>query len=199
MEAPADPEAPKRRVWLRMLPVLAAAGVLMVWFYAALNSGADLPQRAMIGKPAPDFAVTGIGAHEGDSIELGTLVADGKPLVINFWASWCTVCKEEARDLDQFWRRHRDQVGLLGIAVNDRPKDALRFAERYGMSYPLAMDPNGSVAIDYGMMGVPETYIVAGDGTIAKRFIGTVTAAELEKALAALQTAQAASAESERG
>ena len=88
-------------------------------------------------------------------------------MILNFWASWCIPCKEEAPVLEAVWKRYRSQgLVVLGVDIQDVRGDARRFARRNGMSYPLAYDGPGNTVSHYGVTGVPETFFVAPSGKL---------------------------------
>jgi len=91
----------------------------------------------------------------------------GRPVIINFWASWCIPCKQEAPVLESVWKRYRDRgLVVLGVDINDVRGEARRFARENGMTYPLVYDGPGETTTDYGLTGVPETFFVARSGRL---------------------------------
>jgi len=126
---------------------------------------------ALGGKPAPDFS---IDLFQGGTLTLSDLV--GKPIVINFWASWCGPCRDEAPALEKTWRLYRDQgVVFVGIDVRDTEEDARAFLKEFGISYPNGPDSNNRIAVSYGLTGVPETVFVNREGLVVRRNIGPLT------------------------
>lgn len=124
----------------------------------------DDAHAAGVGEPAPAFSLPELS---GDG-ELSLASYRGKALVINFFASWCLPCKDEAPILQDTWERHRDEgLVVLGIDAQDFRADGRRFVERYGLTYPVAFDGKGSTLGRYGLTGFPETYFVGRDGRIA--------------------------------
>jgi cytochrome c biogenesis protein CcmG/thiol:disulfide interchange protein DsbE len=93
-------------------------------------------------------------------------------VVVNFWASWCIPCEDEAPVLEQLSRRYSGRVAFVGVDVQDSDNDARAFLARYGISYPNGPDSGGAISIDYGMSGVPETYFVGPDQRIARKWAG---------------------------
>lgn len=121
--------------------------------------------------------------------ELSLASLRGKVVVINFWASWCEPCKEEAPDLERASRAYRSRgVVVLGVDARDFKGDARRFMRKYGLTYPIVHDGKGSTLADYELTGFPETFIVGRDGRLLEHFAGAVSAQELrsgiERALA---------------
>ncbi|MGH2370769.1 MAG: TlpA disulfide reductase family protein, partial [Chloroflexota bacterium] len=102
----------------------------------------------------------------------------GRPVLVNFWASWCPPCREEAPRLERLWREYRERgVAVVGIDVWDTERDARRFLREAGVTYPNGPDPGGRIAMDFGVAGVPETVLIDGDGQIARKWIGPFTEA----------------------
>lgn len=108
----------------------------------------------------------------------------GKWVVLNFWASWCSSCGEEAKEMEAFWNKYKDQdIVVLGVAVHDQLPAAKKFAAHFGKTYPLGLDATGKVSLDYGVSGVPETFLIDKEGVIQERIVGPVTLSMLEKKL----------------
>ncbi len=106
----------------------------------------------------------------------------GKAVVLNFWASWCEPCKEEAPMLQEAWERYRDEgVVVLGVNAQDFRRDARGFAERYGLTYPILHDGRGSSLGRYGVAAFPETWWVGRNGTLVAYVQGQFTEEELER------------------
>lgn len=100
----------------------------------------------------------------------------GKPVVVNFWASWCPPCRQEAPVLERAWRRYRDRgVVILGVDIWDSEQDARGFLRELGVTYPNGPDLTGKIVVDYGLTGIPETIFVRPDGTMARRWVGPIT------------------------
>ena len=121
--------------------------------------------------PAPDFEVQLFG---GGSVRLSE--QRGKAVVVNYWASWCPPCREEAAMLERAWRRYRSRgVMFIGLDVWDTEQDANDFLQEFGVTYPNGRDRYGEAAIDYGVTGIPETYFIRPDGSMARHWIGPLT------------------------
>lgn len=154
--------------------VAAAAVVIPLLLVLALGLRRDpraLPSP-LIGRPAPEFALSLFGG--------GTLrAADlrGKVLVINFWASWCVpACTDEAPHLQRIWERYGSRgVVVVGVNIQDREDPARAFLRRFAQTFPNGMDRSGTISIDYGVYGVPETFVIDRQGRIVDKHAGAVT------------------------
>lgn len=178
-----------RRRWLRWLPLVVAIAFFGLFLRVVMVPVADLPDSPLIGKPAPGFR---LAALEGTApVDASMFFGRGRPVVLNFWASWCTACVEEAADLERIHRRSGGEFVVLGVAIQDTPVDARRFVQRYGITYANLLDPQGRSGIDYGMLGVPETFLIDGQGIVRERFIGAVNESQVMAALDRLRTVEA--------
>lgn len=175
--------APKRR-WVLALPlVIFAAIAALFWF----RLGAD-PQRlpsALIGRQAPQVSMPALqGLNEkGTQIPgLDPAAFIGKVSVINVWASWCVPCHDEAPILTELGKDTRLQ--LVGINYKDAADNARRFLGRYGNPFGIVgVDGNGRGSIEWGVYGVPETFVVGRDGKIAYKLVGGINQENLAKVL----------------
>ena len=108
----------------------------------------------------------------------------GKVVLLDFWASWCGPCRQEAPTLAQVYLEYRDKdVEFIGIDIWDRRQDALNHIERFGVPYPNGIDSDGTIAIDYGVKGIPEKIFISREGTVAKKFVGPISAQALRSVL----------------
>lgn len=131
---------------------------------------------------APDFS---LGLFDGSTFTLSQTLSTGKPVVVNFWASWCGPCADEASALQDAARRYGDRVTFVGVNVQDVDSDAQAFLQRYGVTYANGAKDAGAISVKYGMRGVPETYFIAPNGQLVRKW-NTLTAADLEKFLGEL-------------
>jgi cytochrome c biogenesis protein CcmG/thiol:disulfide interchange protein DsbE len=185
--------APRTRRWLVLLPLIGF-GALAALFLLRLYGGdpSKIPS-ALIGRPAPQIALPALQGLTRDGAAVPGLdpgVFKGKVSVVNVWASWCVPCHDEAPLLTELGKDKRLQ--LVGINYKDVPENARRFLGRYDNPFSVVgVDGNGRASIEWGVYGVPETFIVGRDGTIVYKLVGPITPqnvdrvlkAEIEKAL----------------
>ncbi|HEX4171444.1 MAG TPA: DsbE family thiol:disulfide interchange protein [Acetobacteraceae bacterium] len=161
-----------------ILPLLSFL-LLAGYFALSLRPGHDpheLPS-ALIDKEAPPFQLAGLN---GDGIARDAL--RGQPVLINFFASWCVPCREEHPLLMRL--AEQEHVPLYGIDYKDRPEAARSLLNEFGDPYrAIGLDRDGRVGLDFGVYGVPETYVLDGSGHIRKRFVGPLTAAQVNQEL----------------
>ena len=159
-----------RRPFLLIAPVAAlVAGLLAVLGYVLLHGASAGRTSALLGKPAPEFSYRTL---DGNSTSLASL--RGKPVMINFWGSWCVPCKDEAPVLREAWAKYKDSgVQFVGVAIWDKDDAALAFARSEGaLAWINGIDQDGRIAIDSGVYGVPETFFVDRSGVLVDRFVG---------------------------
>ena len=145
------------------LALVAGLLALLVWKLATQDEGAASKLGRGEKPPAPSFRLDRLDQHG----KLSLASYRGRPVVLNFWASWCVPCKEEAPLLESVWKQYRNRgLVVLGVDINDVRSEARRFARKNGMSYPLAYDGPGETTTDYGLTGVPETFFVARNGRL---------------------------------
>ena len=182
-EAPAE-AAPKRRL-LVVLP-LAVFLALAALFYFRLGDGdpSRIPS-ALIGRPVPQMDLPPIEGlmHDGRPVPgLATRDFAGQVTLLNVWASWCVPCHDEAPLLMQLSQDKRFRIA--GINYKDHPENARRFLGRYGNPFAaIGTDGNGRAAIEWGVYGVPETFVVGRDGRIAFKLVGPITEENIGTAL----------------
>jgi cytochrome c biogenesis protein CcmG, thiol:disulfide interchange protein DsbE len=164
---------------LFLLPVAVFVAVA-VYFLLALNPNRDpqLLPSAMIDKPAPSFQLAGLGGAQGLALD----GIKGQVVLVNFFASWCEPCRDEHSVL----MRLEKQVGvpLYGIAYKDKPDDTQKFLAQLGDPYrAIGLDESGRTAIDFGVYGVPETYVIDKEGRIRLRHVGPLSQNDITKEL----------------
>jgi cytochrome c biogenesis protein CcmG/thiol:disulfide interchange protein DsbE len=142
---------------IAVLGVLALVGLLV---FGLLSKGGS---RVAVGEPAPGTSLPQLEGGGSESL------ADykGRWVLVNFWASWCEPCKEEAPALEEFQRQHGGaQFTVLGVDTRDLTSDGREFVREYGLSYPQLRDGDGGAAHDYGTTGVPENFLVDPQGKV---------------------------------
>jgi cytochrome c biogenesis protein CcmG/thiol:disulfide interchange protein DsbE len=164
--------------------------LLLLWFGLQQKEIAGSKVVSVPFTTAPNFS---LGLFDGSTFTLNEALATGKPVVVNFWASWCGPCADEAPLLQDAARRTGDQVTFIGVNVQDQDSDAQAFMRRYGVTYPNGSKNAGPISVQYGMRGVPETYFIAPDGRLIRKW-NTLTAADLEQFLAELRRASSSRA-----
>jgi cytochrome c biogenesis protein CcmG/thiol:disulfide interchange protein DsbE len=157
--------------WKKLIVPLAVLPVLVLLAYGFKTDPRQVPSP-LVARPAPPFAMS---IFDGGRTSLEQL--RGRPVVLNFWASWCfPACYEEAPALEAAWQAYRDRgVMVLGVDIQDREKEAKAFIERFKLSFPNGPDPQGKLSIDYGVYGVPETFFIGKDGTIHYKHVGALS------------------------
>jgi cytochrome c biogenesis protein CcmG/thiol:disulfide interchange protein DsbE len=132
------------------------------------------------GTPAPPLRLRGL---DGRPVDLAAL--RGRPVVVNFWATWCEPCVREFPLLRQAAASHRpDRLAVVGVLTNDRPAAARAFVRRHHATWPVGIDANATTAARWGAVGLPHTYFVRPDGTLASHQLGELTRAALDRQLA---------------
>lgn len=174
--------------WKRaFIATLAAVPLIALFAFGFTRNPAEIPSP-LPGRDAPTWALPVFAQGEpplarpvGDTIKLGDL--RGKVVVVNFWASWCLACRDEHVPLSETARRYSDRpTQFVGVLYNDRPAAGVRWiAEMGGQSYPSVMDHGARTAIDYGLYGVPETFIVDTEGRIAYKHLGPISETVLQR------------------
>ena len=170
-----SPWAPRLAALIVGLVVVALLG-LFVWGLGRQSSVGQIPIAV---RRAPDFEVTLFGQPGSQAGGWRLSALPDQPAIVNFWASWCIPCEDEAPVLEQVARRYRSQVAFVGVDVQDSDSNARAFLDRFKVTYPNGPDPNGEISIDYGMSGVPETYFISRDGRIVRKWAGPLDEARL--------------------
>jgi cytochrome c biogenesis protein CcmG, thiol:disulfide interchange protein DsbE len=169
---------PRSRRWMVYIPLgvfVALAGLFYIRLYA--GDPARLPS-ALIGRPIPEFRLEPLAGVPVPGVETADL-RRGEVSVVNVWASWCVPCRDEHPFLIDLAREGR--VPVIGLNYKDVPDNARRFLGQLGNPYArIGVDRDGRAAIDWGVYGVPETFVVDGQGRIAFKHVGPITPEILE-------------------
>jgi cytochrome c biogenesis protein CcmG, thiol:disulfide interchange protein DsbE len=155
--------------------VVVALIALMSWALSNRTSVTGLSGVTRVTKPAPDFT---LDLMDGGQLLMSELA--GSPVVINFWASWCTPCRTEAAGLERTWRDYEGRgVVFVGIDIQDSEANARFYLEEFDVTYPNGRDENGTITVDYGVVGLPVTFFVSKEGVIERRWVGAIPESRL--------------------
>ena len=168
--------------FLMLLPLIAFLGLVVMFWYGLGEGDPSRIPSALIGHPAPQTPLPALSGlvRDGEPVPgIDPAMFKGKVSLVNVWASWCIPCHDEAPLLTALAQDKRLQV--IGINYKDAPDNARRFLGRYGNPYGfVGVDSNGRAAIEWGVYGVPETFIVGRDGKIIFKLVGPVTPDNLD-------------------
>lgn len=186
---PARKNRRKRSIIIFVVVSLLNIGLLaLLWTQLltpaqSLTAGRTTTVDPLVGHPAPAFTLAALNTPTRHTT-LSLKDLRGKAIVLNVWASWCVPCNQEAPMLQTAWKQAQGKdVVFLGIDFQDSSSDALTFLHKYGISYPNVLDANGSVSIDYGVTGVPETIFINANGTVVSTVRQQLTAQALQRNL----------------
>lgn len=161
--------------WLTILPLVVLAALAALFGLYGLHHDPKVQPHAMVGKPMPDLALPAL--EDGRPVRLRELTAGG-PVIVNFFASWCAPCEVEAPQLNALAARG---VRIVGVAYKDAPAKTQAFLARLGDPYVQRLsDPDGRAGVEFGVTGVPETYLVGRDGVILDKHTGPLEAADVD-------------------
>lgn len=170
------------KFWAVFAGIASVVGLLAYGF----TVDPKLIKSPLLGKPAPEITVQRLGA--GEPLSLASL--KGKPVLLNFWASWCLACRDEAHILQAAHLRYEkagDKLRVVGIAIQDTEEKAMAFARKFGKTYFLGMDNEaGDISLGYGLYGVPETFFIDAGGVIRYKHVGAVSTDLVEREVAKL-------------
>jgi cytochrome c biogenesis protein CcmG, thiol:disulfide interchange protein DsbE len=181
-----QPPAAGWRRWLRgrrvSRPVLAVVAACLAIVIAVVVVDATTNRATPhVAKPAPAFTLPSL-RDLGKDITLSSF--DGRPLIVNFFASWCGPCKKETPLLAKFYRQTAGSVVIIGVDANDKAPAARRFVQADGVTYPIAFESTPATADAYGVVAIPQTFFLNARHRIVKRIYGDVTMKELTAGVA---------------
>ncbi len=160
---------------LMMIPPVAFAALAALFYFGNIREDRDALPSAREGQPAPAVVLTEL---EGKPLFDDATLRDGEVKLVNYWASWCAPCRAEHPLLEEL----AQEVPIYGVNYRDDPDRALDFLDELGNPFAaIGADASGRMALDWGLYGVPETYVVAGDGTVMLRFAGPITPEIVER------------------
>ena len=171
------------RFLLLLFTVAAFAAFLALLGLALFRSGGapasggvnkDFGEVSVDEGPAPDFTLE---LFDGESVSLADM--QGSVVLLDFWASWCPPCIEEAPVLNEIYEEYRDRgVEFLGVCIWDTTKTCEQFLGDYSVSYPTGRDAEGAILVDYGVKGIPEKFFIDVEGRVARKFAGPIREAD---------------------
>jgi cytochrome c biogenesis protein CcmG, thiol:disulfide interchange protein DsbE len=173
--------------WIALGGGLVALAAVLGMFWSEFGKDPHAFPFRLSGKAAPDFSLKRIDT--GETVTLAQL--RGRPLVLNFWATWCGPCKLEHPVLTWGAQQFGAQVQFLGVVSNDSKENAIEFVRENGSSYPQLLDTDGQSSVDYGTSGVPETYFIDSQGIIREKYAMPIDPQTLVTKVRALFPAQA--------
>lgn len=181
-----EPATPRASPWIMWVPLLAFAGFVALVAYNLGNPAPREVRSALIGKPVPEFNLP--PAFEGQPGLTRADLADGKVKLVNIFASWCVPCAVEAPQLAAL---KAAGVDLVGVAIRDKPADIKIFLERNGNPFSrIAADNVSAIQFQLGSSGVPESFVVDGQGVIRYQHIGEIRADQVPRILAEIAKAE---------
>jgi cytochrome c biogenesis protein CcmG, thiol:disulfide interchange protein DsbE len=188
-EIPEPRPEPKKRMSLFAMPLLIFAGLAALFLFALRTGDPSKLPSALIGKAAPVVALPALDGVAANGFVTGDL-GRGKVSVVNFWASWCAPCVQEHPMLIAL--AAETKVAVYGINHRDQPDAAKKFLARYGNPYSaIGVDANGRAAIEWGVYGMPETFVINGRGEVVYKHVGAITLESLQtKVIPAIRAAE---------
>jgi len=175
----------RRRIVIFCVVSLLNVGLLALILTQLLTPATHSVSDPLAGHPAPNFSLVMLNSHSGKSA-LSLSDFKGKPVVLNFWASWCQPCKEELPLLENAWKQMQAQnkdIVFLGIDFQEASSDAMSFLQLHGITYLAGLDANGSIASKYGVTSLPQTIFIDRNGTVTSREPQELTSQELSRNL----------------
>src|SRR6266566_7160490 len=175
----------RRRILIFCVVSLLNVGLLVLLLTQLLTPAPKSESDPLVGHAAPNFSLAMLRPDTGKST-FSLSNVKGKPVVLNFWASWCAPCKEEAPLLQNTWKQVQTQgkdVVILGIDFQDSKNDSLSFLQAYNITYPIVLDADGSVASTYGVTSLPQTIFINRNGMVTSREPRELTAQVLSNNL----------------
>jgi cytochrome c biogenesis protein CcmG/thiol:disulfide interchange protein DsbE len=156
--------------WRRLITTVLIIAPILALLAFGFTRDARYITSPLLAKPATPFTMT---LFDGRTLNFEEL--RGKAVFLNFWASWCTPCRTEAKDLEAAWQRLRDKnMVFLGVALQDTERNSRAFLQEFNISYPNGWDDSGKIAVDYGVWGIPESFFIDPQGRITYKHVGGI-------------------------
>ena len=160
---------PIRRLIITLLVIVPILALLAYGF----TRDSRYITSPLIAKPATPFTLT---LFDGNKLTMEDL--RGKAVFLNFWASWCPPCREEAKDLEAAWQKVKGKnMVFVGVALQDTDENSREFLKEFNVTYPNGKDESGKIAVDYGTWGIPESFFIDPQGRITYKHVGGIPAA----------------------
>jgi cytochrome c biogenesis protein CcmG, thiol:disulfide interchange protein DsbE len=175
MDATQSVPNPRLRFTPRQMIVIAAVGAVAVWVGWTALAEPDLPDFEASGDPLElpaEGSFPGVSTDEFEGILVGLR---GQPVVVNIWASWCAPCRTEMPLLQDAADTYAGEAVILGVASKDDPREAKRFLDDLGLTYPNVFDTTGEIRVALGLTAYPTTYVFGADGTLRARVNGGIS------------------------
>jgi cytochrome c biogenesis protein CcmG/thiol:disulfide interchange protein DsbE len=175
----------------KVLWIAVAVAVPLTLLVIALANGEPAATRTvrspLVGKPAPAIEGTTVDGNRATLADLG-----GRWVVVNFFATWCVPCRQEHPELIRFSESHEavGDAAVLGVVYSDNAQAVREFRDKEGGAWPMLADPKGRIALDYGVAGIPESFLISPDGLVVAKLIGGVRAGALDQVLYRAKTGQ---------
>ena len=172
--------ARRQRRWIWLTPTVLFLAALVVSGIVAGGSRHSESVRPSTPRPAPEFQLPDLG---DPTAQVGLSAFRGRPVVVNFWASWCVPCRKEMPALEAVYEKVKTRIAFVGVNHRDTRDDALGFVHDTGVRYPVGFDPDGKTATAYGLFGIPTTIFIDARGREIERHLGKLSAHDLEQTL----------------
>lgn len=179
----------EQTILLVLLAFIGGAWIAFSRQIPSSNADYDRPEAPMVGHLAPDFTLQ---TPTGESITLMDYVdregENGRPVVLNFWASWCGPCRIETPHFQRAQLKYGNQIGLFGVNQGENARTVTDFGRSFGLTYPLLVDESSTVSNQYAVLNLPTTVFIDRDGVVQEVFLGILSQAVLEERINKLLT-----------
>ncbi len=167
---------------------VVSGSLVVILFLRLLAAGQAVttdPVSPIVGQHAPNFTILTWNGKVGTRLTLSSFA--GKPVVVNFFGSWCAECSEEQSVLDAAWQKYQAQgVQFIGVAFRDEQAPATQYLQQYKVTYPCGPNPTDTAVVDYAVTGAPETAFVNRSGIVVNKFVGPIDDGSLDRSIQAI-------------